>query len=540
VGWWGRFLGRELPARDRGPTGPADGDWRGELKHGVWVERGEEKWELYEATYRIGVRHGPYRLWHVEGWLIERGAFVDGKKEGDVEYFAKDGTPTFVAAHRAGVMHGSLRQLADDGTVAQEREYRDGEVWAGVWDLKSSLGDFWSWRRRYKDGHPIGTWEKYDFRGALESRQTYDGDGVLDGPWSAHHDGGAVKLEGAYARGARTGRWRLHRAEGSIVAETARIEDGRWTLDGGTTVEVRDDDDLARWIALLDGWAKLDAPRGTWSYVESAVDAWPDGDRARAVDWVAARLAASDRPDRRATAHYGWHLALVRDGDPRAVLIDGLGIDHLGLGPDNIAALHRRAGQIRSLSFDEVDFDPGVDALFPPDVAWPRLEHVYIHDCGNDLEVVHRTFADATWTGALIELSIPDAQVADADAAALISSPHLGALRELALWPDAGDAFIAAIATAPVLAHVEELRLTIADRHEEVVAALGARETPALRELELRAWDGGTLSRATMISLTAKGRHPALERVELEGFEVPEKVLDEIRKKRPSLAITTR
>jgi antitoxin component YwqK of YwqJK toxin-antitoxin module len=538
MGWWGRFLGRELRERERGPAGPAEGDWRGELKHGVWIERGEEKWELYEATYRIGVRHGPYRRWHVEGWLIERGAFVDGAKEGDVEYFAKGGKPTFVAAHRAGVMHGLLRQLGDDGAVAQEREYRDGEVWAGVWDLKSSLGDFWSWRRRYKDGHPVGTWEKYDFRGALESRQTYDDDGALHGPWSAHHEGGAVKLEGEYARGVRTGRWRRRRPDGTIAAETERVESGRWTLDGGTVVDVRDDDDLGRWVALVDAWKKFDVPRSDWSFLESAIDAWPEGDRARPVDWVKARLASSDAPDRRTTASYRWAAAVFEDGDPRAELIDGIDLDHGELDSDHVAALVRRAGQMRVVCFDENLFDP--DGLFPPGVAWPKLERLRILEAGSELHVLPRTLATATWTSALIELSLPDEQIADDDAAALISSPHLGALRELALWPDAGDAFIAAIPTAPLLARVEQLQLTLAERIEDVVAALGARETPALRELEVRAWDGASLSRATMISLTAKGRHPALETVTLEGFVVAEKVIDEIKKKRPALKLSIR
>jgi len=194
------------------------------------------------------------------------------------------------------------------------------------------------------------------------------------------------------------------------------------------------------------------------------------------------------------------------------------------------------AHAMRVLSFYEEDFEGGVAALFPPDVAWPKLEKLSIYECGG-LGAIVRTLAAASWTSALRELTLDDeGEVVDAEAAALIASPHLAPLRELYLGGmGMGAAFAKALATAPMLASLEELELRYPTSGVAVVEAIAARETPKLKKLDL--YGEGDLSRNTVIGLCAKARHPALESLTLHDFDVSEKVVAEIEKKYPSLKL---
>src|SRR6476469_6090299 len=92
MGWWARWHGRELPERATPPS-QEGGGLRDGKKHGVWIEKGQDGWQsgFLESIYRAGVRHGPYRFWHAAGFVFERGAFVDGAKEGEAQFFDKDG-----------------------------------------------------------------------------------------------------------------------------------------------------------------------------------------------------------------------------------------------------------------------------------------------------------------------------------------------------------------------------------------------------------------------------------------------------------------
>ncbi|HTJ47566.1 MAG TPA: hypothetical protein VL463_35960, partial [Kofleriaceae bacterium] len=384
MGWWARFRGRELPERTIAPT-EEGGALRDGKKHGVWIDKGQEGWVTgwMESIYRDGVRHGPFRYWHVTGFVLERGTFVDGAKEGEGQFFDKEGRRFAITHWRAGKWHGAYTHFKDDGTIDYEREYRDGNVYSGPYDLKSVHGDWYSWRKTYKDGHPIGVWEENDFKGRPKLRRTYDDDGVLDGAWSDHHEDGAVKLAGAYAKGARAGVWEWKAKDGALIARCDYGGDGVWAMPDGTKLDARDDEDLARWIALADAMRS--------QRVQTAIDAWPEDDRERAVAWVEAKVGAH-----KYTVGIGaWLGALIdRDGDPRCRLIGGISTDHGIFRAAHVPRMVAHAHAMRVLSFYEEDFEGGVAALFPPDVAWPKLEKLSIYECGG-LGAIVRTLAAA-------------------------------------------------------------------------------------------------------------------------------------------------
>lgn len=497
-------------------------------KHGLWIEVGDSKWKLLESIYRDGVRQGPYREWHQDGWLLESGTFVDGEKEGDVEFFARDGRRIAMAAHHTSKWHGRYTQFMKDGSIELEREYRDGTIFSGPYDLKSHHGDHYSWRKTYKDGHPIGLWEENDYKGQPQRRRTYDDDGVLHGPWSDHHEGGAVNLEGTYTRGERTGTWTSRRPDGSVVASSDYDGDRVWRAHGAA-IDLRDDADFERWMALAAAW-------DTSAYhLEKAIDAWPDDDRERAVAWVEARYDESPGKRRLTAGGMDWLAVLLRhDDDPRTRLIDAISTDHDEWQPEHVARVVRSAAVLRELSIDEVHL-ADVDALFPPGVAWPNLARLWIHECG-PLGTLVRTLADAPWTTSLRDLGLDGSEgsVSDDDAVALIASSHLAQLESLYLsCCGGGAAFARAIATAPMFDRLERFELRSPRDPVGCVEAIAARETPNLKTLEL--YGEGKLSRNTIASLCAKARHPVLESITLQAFDVSDAIVDEIKRSRPTL-----
>jgi antitoxin component YwqK of YwqJK toxin-antitoxin module len=548
MGWWDRLTGRELPVRDRAPDGEAPGATQHGLKKGVWIEKGEGDFDggLLECTYRDGVRQGPYRFW--KGHLAERGALVAGERDGVVERFAQDGRRLAAAGYRAGKLHGPVHAWKADGTLAYEREYRDGERWAGNFDFTGPDGVLY-WRQRYAGGKPIGAWEENDGGGRAKVRWTYDEGGVLHGPWSIHHEsrivwakegnrieGGEPKLVGEYRRGARIGVWRWLRTDGSMAAECDLAGDGVWRAGGVVISPTADDDeDLGRWVALAESWAQLVSPGGSWSPVEKTVDAWPAGPEAP-VTWLLARIAGhGDLLPLHSVSALDWLGPFLTEGDPRAELVDAVSTDHGSWDETCVAQIVKRAGKMRALSLVEVDLEPGVESLFPPGAAWSRLEKLTLHECGPIAKTV-RLLAKATWTGALRWLRLSDGAIAGKDAAALLGSPHLGALRELHLGPIAsGQTFPRALATSSILDHLEELELEVNGALDPVLAALGGRPTPLLRSLELC---GELLKKPELLlELVDVDLHPALVSLTLDGVEAPEAIAGEIAKRRPSLRL---
>jgi antitoxin component YwqK of YwqJK toxin-antitoxin module len=517
-------------------------------KHGLWIQKSPgDSWGsgLLESIYREDVREGPYRYWHPDGFLSEQGTFLAGAKDGDVEKFAPDGFRIGVARHRAGKLDGMFRAYRRDGSI-EEREYRDGKPWSGRHDL--SVDGTVLRRATYANGVLVGAYEKNDYDGRPQLRATYADDGVLHGRYSVHHESGAVKLEGEYARGERVGLWTWRRVDGSIAAEAESADNAapRWQLvtmdrESVETVEAANDEQLDRWVALADAWAMLGQPHRYWSEVERAVDAFAESDRARVVAWLAARIDEREPPPRRTTGGLGWIEHVVnRDDDPRVGLVDGISLDHHAWTEAQLARIVRRASAFRELCLDEVHVEPGVEALLAPGVAWPRLEVLTICGCGPFGGLVN-TLAEAEWTGALVTLLLEDEEegIAAHDAAALIASPHLTGLRELSLCSfGAGDSFVRAIASAPMLDRLERLELYDAEGLDVVLAAIAARATPALREVSLRGY-GETVSDSTMFALADSEKRPALERLELESMHVGKRARTQIANARPAIVVRT-
>ena len=142
-----------------------DGHYRGELKHGAWVERTADGAPLLEQTWKRGKLDGTVRK-YVDGQLASEATYQDGKAQGAY------------AEYRAG-------KPAVTGQFADDRR--------------------------------TGTWTERDAEGRVVLTSTYR-DGVLDGPWRQLVDGAVV--EGAMRQGRRAGTWTRTDAAGAVQRTT--------------------------------------------------------------------------------------------------------------------------------------------------------------------------------------------------------------------------------------------------------------------------------------------------------------------------------
>ena len=482
MSFWSKLFGeRGLPERTRGPTSERLGSTKNGKKHGLWIEREEYDWQLAEVIYKDGVREGPFRIWHRDtGALRMRGTMVNGEQHGTVEAL-HEGVVRYRFEKVAGKLHGPFRALRPDGSVEYEREYRDDKIWSGPYDIESTPGVFIQ-RASYVDGKRVGAYEDNDWNGRPKLRAHYV-DGSLGGAYEQYDDG-VLQLAGTYRDGMRVGAWRWHARDGSVIAESA---DGvAWRCgDYALPVPIADED-LPKWIELGRAWAQLGSPDGYWFNVEHAVDELPIEP---AVAWLEAQIATRVPAPHRTTLGMGWIEHLVgSDDDPRAKLIDGIVVDHHGWDAVACARIVRRAHVMRVLGLYECAVEPDLAALFPDGVAWPLLEELSIQECG-PLDAVIKRLAAAPWTSRLRELALDDLDgISGAAAAALVGSPHLGALRDLELH-DVGEGFAPAFARSPLLGRLERLCIVYASELDTILDAIAMHATPALRELEIRAGD---------------------------------------------------
>jgi hypothetical protein len=319
-----------------------------------------------------------------------------------------------------------------------------------------------------------------------------------------------IRLEGTYTKGKRTGTWRYHAKNGSSAAES---DDGTSWRAYGHPLPATSDEELGKWVDLATAWENLGTREGYWFYVESAVDAL---DTSAACAWLEARIAErGDACPYRTTLGRGWIEHLVdTDDDRRALLIDGISLDHHGWSEEQVARVVRRAHVMRELNLYECDVEPDPGALFAEGVAWPKLEELSIMESGSLAGVVER-LATATWTTRLRSLTLYDLDEAlpGEHLATLLHSPYVGALRELILHAP-GTGFEEALATSPVLERLERLEIKFPRDLGRVVDAIANRAMPELVELTL--CGGVKISKATQKKLQDKQLRPRLDRIRFE------------------------
>ena len=174
-----------------------------------------------EPTGRL-VPHGPWRSYHANGAPYERGAFVDGRRDGRWQTDDEKGVPIAHGGYTAGLATGPWLLVADQLAVAGQMQagVRVGP-WVG-WSA-GSLADVALYGEPAKSplaGHPCRVLEA-----------TYDSDGRLHGILRKWEACGSLDRQETFVHGVANGPAR-YREGGGYAAGTLRagLWDGVWTL----------------------------------------------------------------------------------------------------------------------------------------------------------------------------------------------------------------------------------------------------------------------------------------------------------------------
>ena len=150
-------------------------------------------------------RSGTFKRRALNGQVLERGNYRDGKLQGDWASYYSDGTPHARGHYVAGLRDGVWREWHENGKLWLEGAYRDGKR--------------------------AGPWVEYDFTGTKSFEGSYAND-RLDGAWRSYSFGGGERASGRSVDGKLEGVVVMRTDEGMRIETTWKAN----KLEGPTTV----------------------------------------------------------------------------------------------------------------------------------------------------------------------------------------------------------------------------------------------------------------------------------------------------------------
>jgi uncharacterized protein len=172
--------------------GELDGTWQRRYPGGAIAQSG---------TYVAGMRDGVWRQLGEAGNVL--GEYTLARGTGTQKRWLADGTLYSETTLEGGVPHGPARIFDPTGAVVTaERRHR------GALDGKRVVGGKHTLRieETYARGTRRGARHIWQF-GSLVVDERYDAGGKLDGPFKLWRNARTPRVQGAYARGKRTGTW---------------------------------------------------------------------------------------------------------------------------------------------------------------------------------------------------------------------------------------------------------------------------------------------------------------------------------------------
>lgn len=166
-------------------------------KEGLWKYYDERGTLRLEEGYRLGVQHGPTRVFDSAGKLLESGGWLDGEREGLWTRYDAQGLVLAEISYRMGLFHGPHRTFSAPGKPEREGTYTDGKP-SGIWKLYEPNGNL-RVIQRYENGELIkeqrhnGTFEDTYPDGRPKATITYKLS-VPEGPFKEWHDVGSFEL----------------------------------------------------------------------------------------------------------------------------------------------------------------------------------------------------------------------------------------------------------------------------------------------------------------------------------------------------------
>lgn len=251
---------------------------------------------ISEETYVDDLREGMARYYHGNGLLQKEVPFKQGKEEGRGYEYAEDGRLTALLSYGAGLLRkredinkvdemglkqGPWKLFHPNGKVKWEGAYVDGEL-QGIckeYDAQGGLKDLLKYDRGVKDpqaaqaqmveikrtyhangkvatlgsfsrtGKKEGLFRAYDEQGVAIAASIYAADvlisegsvndvGALEGEWTEYYVTGEKRASGTYKAGRKEGDWTFFHRNGSIE-QKGKYQNGQaqgtwvWFYEGG-------------------------------------------------------------------------------------------------------------------------------------------------------------------------------------------------------------------------------------------------------------------------------------------------------------------
>jgi antitoxin component YwqK of YwqJK toxin-antitoxin module len=263
-----------------------------------------------------------YISYYQNGRIKSRGYYINGKANGNWEYFYENGNLKMKGELKDNVSHGYWTYYYENGGVNMEgeviKDHREGQ-----WKFYYENGNIKSeglyrkslkngpWKYYYEDSKPKGSayfeddkgkfmefypdgtikskgeiangksnglWKYYYEDGSLKS-EGYEKNGQKEGMWKFYHKNGKVASEGIFEKGLPEGNWKYYYENGALSSEGDQKEgkrDGYWKLyynNGNFKGEgnfVRGEGPYKEYYEngklKIEGQVKNDKSEGPWKY----------------------------------------------------------------------------------------------------------------------------------------------------------------------------------------------------------------------------------------------------------------------------------
>lgn len=172
--------------------GQLDGAWSRRAPSGVIVE---------EGAYDAGVKDGTWTQRTPMGVVL--GTYAMTKGTGTEKAWFDSGVLYSERTSKRGVLHGSARTYAPDGTFVSVARYENGKL-----DGQKIFGSRQTMRIEESFTNGVRTGKRTIWvQGTLIAEENYDRAGRLDGAYVLWRRARVMRLQGTYDRGKRVGPW---------------------------------------------------------------------------------------------------------------------------------------------------------------------------------------------------------------------------------------------------------------------------------------------------------------------------------------------
>lgn len=210
--------------------------WEEQAPHKKTIQNGNGKLVSYYVdgvvkesyTFQNGLKTGPFEERTANGVLSVAGAFINGKKDGNWQFYRYDG----VLEKQVGYAQDSL-----DGVYLVMSSEKDTLTF-GYFNKGLKTGH-WSWYNEgsvldmegyFEEGKQDSIWHYYFPNGQLSYVARYDKD-LRAGNWTYYYPNGALYRTGSYLQDKRTGLWQTWYEDSTLLMSgnyVNGLEEGEW------------------------------------------------------------------------------------------------------------------------------------------------------------------------------------------------------------------------------------------------------------------------------------------------------------------------